>query len=483
MDNALTNIANNRPLLIAMIVVGAILIVWALIRGRTRIRGAIGPGLPGLIILGFAIAAIVRNPFSFGSDSDHPELLASLKFANQQPEGDDWPQWRGVNRDGIGKAPGLRLDWEKKPPEILWTTPCHGGFSSFAVVGDRVWTQDYHGGNERVICLDAKTGKERWSYEYPVDYSGFKAGYAFGPRATPTVDAGRVYTVGATGKMLCLEADPADGKPHLIWEHDLLTEFKAEMPTWGVACSPLIHQNLVVVQPGGSEGSIAAFDRETGNKVWSSLSDPSGYSSPVVGRFKGSSAIVAMTGLRLVVLDPATGNLHWSFDWQTQFNGNIATPIVTDNSIFISSGYNAGCALFAVNEQAKGIEFEPAFVRRNKLMRNHHMTCVLRDGFIYGFDDRRLKCVNLHTAAEAWETANLSKGTLILADDHLIVLTEDGTLALVEAKPDAFHLKGKMPNVLTGPNTWALPALSRGRLYLRDSEKIVCLKVADEPAK
>ena len=481
MNNLPSNIANNRPLLIAMTIVGVVLMIWAVIRGIRNFRSAIAPALPGLILLGIVLSSIIMNPFAFGVDSERPELVAGLEFANRSPDSDDWPQWRGVNRDGIGRAPGLRLDWDKKPPEVIWTTPCRGGYSSFAVVGNSVWTMDYHNGKERVVCLDATTGVQQWSYEYSADYSGFKADYKEGPRATPTVDEGRVYAVGAAGKFLCLEADPADGKPHLYWEHDLLSEFKAELPTWGVACSPLIYQNLVIVQSGGSEGSIVAFDRISGNKVWAALEDPSGYSSPVLATIHDIRCVVAMTGLRLVVLAIEDGRLLWSFDWPTEFNGNIATPIVFNNSIFISSNYNAGCALLSIvaGNGKPGLELQAVFIRRNKLMRNHHMTCVLRDGHVYGFDGDRLKCVDLRTAAESWDTKAVAQGKLILAENHLLVQAGDGALVLVEASPDEFKLKGKLPHVLSDNRCWSEPALSRGRLYMRDHEKIVCLKIAD----
>ncbi len=163
MNDMLTNIANNMPLLIAMTIVGAGMIIWAVIRAWGSIRRGIAPALPGLILLGIVLSAIVKNPFAFGVDSDRPELVAKLEFTSRSVEGDDWPQWRGLSRDGIGRAPGLRLDWEKIPPEKLWTTPCGGGFSSFAVVGNRVWTQDYHDGKESVLCLDATTGIRGWA--------------------------------------------------------------------------------------------------------------------------------------------------------------------------------------------------------------------------------------------------------------------------------------------------------------------------------
>jgi outer membrane protein assembly factor BamB len=473
----LLRVSNNPELLIVLGVFGAAMIVLGLVMAVRRQKHAWLPELLGILVSAFVGLVLMQNPRVLVGDTEALERLTGVELTSAALSRDDWPQWRGVNRDGIGKAPGLSNDWSKAPPKKLWTAPCGGGYSSFAVTGGRVYTQDFEEGNERVICLDAETGKELWVDAYPISYGAFRGGYKGGPRATPTVDDGRIYTVGATGVFRCLEA-PGD-KPKLLWEHDLAKEFDATPPNWGVACSPLIEGDLAIVQPGGGDGTVVAFNRVTGVKVWSALSEATGYCSPIAGMVAGQRQLLAFTGVRLVGLRLSDGKELWDFPWQTSFNANIATPIIAGDVVFISSGYNTGCALLKITPSGERFKVEEVFVKRNKLMRNHHMTCVLKDQFIYGFDDGRseLKCIDLRSAGEKWASAKLAKGCLILAEGHLIVQAQDGTLALVEATPEEFRLKGTLPELLSGADCWALPALAHGRLYVRDHSKVVCLQV------
>ncbi len=186
---------------------------------------------------------------------------APLESAREPVTAGDWPQWRGPRRDGISDETGLLTDWKSTPPQLVWKRPLGGGYSSIAVSGGRLYTMDKKENEERVLCLDAATGKEIWVHQYPANYGGLS--YGGGPRATPTVNDGRVYTVGAAGMMLCLDEKPSDGTPRVLWQHDLMSEFGAHRPNWGVACSPLIDGELVCVQPGGEKGSVVAFDRRT----------------------------------------------------------------------------------------------------------------------------------------------------------------------------------------------------------------------------
>jgi outer membrane protein assembly factor BamB len=417
----------------------------------------------------------------FRGDLDDPARMAGARSggldttAAVDPE---WSQWRGPLRDGRSAETGLAPSWPKGGPKELWRTPIKGGYASLSVWKGRAYTQDREGSRERVVCLDADTGKLLWAHEYPVDYAGID--YGAGPRATPAVHDGRVYTVGATGVLLCLEAAPAGNRPKVLWEHDLLAEFDAKRPKWGVACSPLVAGDLVVVQPGGNKGSVAAFDRVTGKLAWTALDDPSGYSSPVFAAPAGVEQVIAFTARRIAGLRPADGKVLWDYTWATMYDANIPTPIVTRNYVFLSSDYSTGCALLQLTASGEDVSARPAFVRKDKLMRNQFSTCVLHDGHLYGFDvsghggTGLLKCVDLTGPKEVWSTRGLSKGCLIYADGRLIVQSQDGELALVEATPKGYVEKGRF-QALQGGDCWAPPALSGGRLYLRDGHHVLCL--------
>lgn len=477
--------------LLVLLVLGLFVVVAGslmLQRGEQPRRGRFLV-LVGLLLVGVAGVQGWRNwPLIlqlFQSDENDPEALARLagKRLGGGKEGrpDDWPQWRGPWRDGISPATGLRADWPRDGPLRLWRTPVGGGYSSPSIAGGRVWVTDKKGDEERVRCLDARNGKELGSYRYRVDYAGLDRNYAQGPRATPTVHEGRVYAVGATGVFVCLEAVPQDSTMKLLWRHDLLSEFQGKLPGWGVASSPLIEGDLVIVQPGGNKGSVVAFDRVTGKQKWTALDDPSGYSSPVAASAAGVRQVICFTAKRMVGLRASDGGLLWQYKWPTQHGANIATPIVADNYVFLSSDYGAGCALLELKPgEEGGVSARPVFVRRNKLMRNHFSACVLHDNHLYGYDvsgsSASLKCVDVRTIKEKWSTRELEKGCVLYADGRLIVLTQGGDLVLVEATPEGYK-KTASAEVLEGSQCWALPALVGGRLYLRDNNHVVCLEM------
>ena len=388
-----------------------------------------------------------------------------------------WPQWRGPNRDGVAPAGPLNPDWTEGRPRRLWVTPCGHGYASLAVVGGRVYGHDFRDNAERIFCLDAETGKELWTFSEPADYSGMDRTYATGPRATPTVHGGKVYAVGAAGRFVCLEPPAASGgQPKLLWAHDLLTEFDAKSPQWGVACSSLIEGDLVVVQPGGRKGSVTAFDKNTGELRWSAGKDPSGYSSPVAATLGGVRQIVAVTGKSVLGIRPADGGVLWTYSWLTQFDANIATPLVVGDYVFVSSSYSKGCALLRV----EGTSMTEVYFRKNRVMRNHQNTCVYRDGYLYGYDDRELKCVNLRTGevVKDWEAPpSIGKGSVILVDKYLLGQTETGKLFLADADPAGFRLRGQTSEVFAGGQNWATPVLVDGRLYVRNHEDVKCFDV------
>ncbi len=415
-------------------------------------------------------------------DQEDAAAIAGLAAAPPTSDavvGEDWPQWRGPNRDGRAPTGPLRTDWTGRPPQRLWSVPLGGGYSSCAVVGNRLYTQDYADGEEGVVCFDAASGQRLWRYSYPADYRGTDSSYAIGPRATPTLHQGRIYTVGAAGKVLCLQE--VDGQPQRLWERDL-QEFGASIPRWGWACSPLIEGDMVIVQPGGRNAAVAALDRDRGTTLWTAGNDSAGYSSPVAATIAGRRWIFAFTGRSLLLLQP-DGTIADRFSWPTQYEVNAATPLVVDQYVFISSDYGQGCALLRVEASGDGGRLVPVYVRRGRGLQNHHSSSVYRNGYLYGFDGNQpafLRCVRFADGQPLpdWDAGReVDKGSLILAGEHLLIQTERGDLCLVAATPDSFQLLGKLQGVLSGNNNWATPTLVRGRLYLRDERQLSCWAV------
>jgi outer membrane protein assembly factor BamB len=425
----------------------------------------------------------------FAADCENPAEVARLAekkidLSPIAPPGEGWPQWRGPLRDGRAPAGPLRTNWDQKPPLKLWSTPCGGGYSSPVVAGGQVFTQDREEGKERVICVDAESGSLLWAYSYVAEAAGKDGQYATGPRATPTLDGNRLYCVGGAGKFLCLEKPAKKGEqPVLCWQHDLLSEFGGVMPQWGVACSPVIVWDLVIVQPGGTRGSVAAFDRTTGEVRWRAGANPAGYSSPVAATIEGLPVVFALTGdaLLAITLD---GKVTDTYDWKPRPEVNAVTPLVVEDYVFISSAYGYGSALVRATRKGDGVRFVPVYTRPgHKNYQNQFSTSVYFDRHLYGFNgttsSARLSCMDFdsgHVRPE-WAETEIGMGTLILADRYLIIQTERGQIALVEARPDTFRLVSEPLKVLSGKNNWATPALVDGRLYLRDEQQVVCYDV------
>jgi outer membrane protein assembly factor BamB len=400
--------------------------------------------------------------------------------------------WRGVSHDGRVNAAKLRTDWDKNPPKLLWkadtlggkSSPLGGGYSSPVVVGGSLYIQDYRDGKERVLCLDADSGEYKWECSFPANYSGTDATYAIGPRATPSIDGELIYTVSGAGTLLCIEKQ-ADKPAAIKWQHELLKEFEGTIPRWGVACSPLLEGELVLAITGGKAGSVVAFDKKSGEVQWRAGKNPAGYSSPVAATIGGQRVIFALTGDALLAIRPSDGKVTDEYAWKTDNYGNIATPLVVDDYVFISSAYQKGCALLRAEAKGDEVRFVQVYARLGRAFQNHHSTSVYKNHHLFGFDGMiggaRLKCVDFNTGKvkEDWEATGmaLGSGTILLADKYMIIQTEGGDLCLAEANPEEFHLVTRMKKVLSGNNNWATPALADGRLYLRDEQKVLCYDV------
>jgi outer membrane protein assembly factor BamB len=404
-------------------------------------------------------------------------LVFGAGFGTPQARGEDWPRWRGPRGDGVSRETGLLKEWPAEGPKRLWKAALSGGFSSVAVAGGRVFTQTKEKKQEVVVCFDAASGKELWRHRYDCDYAdhptltgGYPRGkWLSGPRATPAVDGDRVYTIGVTGVLLCLEAKT--GKQ--VWRRDLLALGKRECHPQGYISSPLVAGDRVYVHPGGPNGrSIAALDKKDGSVAWQALDDPQGHGSPIEIRFGGAAQIVYFTGAGAVGVEPKTGKPLWRYLWKTRFDLNIATPLYSDGRVLVSSGYGTGAAVFRLTRKG-----EPETVWKKKVLENHFATSVLYKGRVYGFSEYRFRCVDFETGRFLWGTPGLGKGSLLIAGGRLILLTDHGKLILARTDADKYTPISRHQVFDKDTLTWTAPVLSGGVLFVRCENALVAIDV------
>lgn len=373
----------------------------------------------------------------------------------------DWYRWRGPEANGISMETGWSANWPDSGPKQLWKAEVGTGFASFAVSQGRVFTMGNTNDTDTVFCFDAASGKVIWHYSYPSKLDPNM--YEGGPSATPTVDGDRVYTVSKQGMVHCLEV--ATGK--VVWSKNVAEEVKAKAPRWGFSGSAFVEGDLCILNIGSSG---TAVDKHTGKVVWSSEPDEAGYATAVPFANGDEPAVVLVVKREVVALRVKDGKEIWQYPWKTTPDINAADTVVQDKRIFVSSGYNHGAAVFDVTEGS------PKTVWQNRNMRNQFNSSVLWEGYLYGFDDNKLRCIAFDTGEVKWTEPSPGKGSLMLADGKLIVLGERGELMVAPASPDGFKPISRT-QVLNG-KCWTTPVLSNGRIYCRNAAgNIVCLDV------
>jgi outer membrane protein assembly factor BamB len=375
--------------------------------------------------------------------------------------GADWPHWRGPNYDGISTESG----WNPKAlesPDIAWTAEIGTGFSTISVSDGRAYTMgNINQETDVVYCFDAMTGEERWRHEYPEPLA--PKYYEGGTSATPTVHDGKVYTLSKKGAAYCLNADTGG----IIWEKAL--DFKP--PEWGFASSVLIVEKMAIYNVGSAG---LALNKATGDVIWKSKNDVSGYATPVPYEQDGKACLCIFSQDTVKGVETKTGTVLWSYPWKTKYDVNAADPVVFDEKVFIASGYAHGCALIDISGP------KPALVWENKNMRSQMSGPVLIDGYLYGFDDNQLVCMDWKTGEQKWTEKTPQKGSLIAVGDKLIVIGEKGKLFIVQATPQGYQ-EISSAQVLEHL-CWTMPVLANGRIYVRDAKKnvlnnLVCVNV------
>jgi outer membrane protein assembly factor BamB len=394
-------------------------------------------------------------------------LVATSSVSNRAR--DDWPQWRGPNRDGRSAERGLLKSWPKQGPPLAWRASGAGeGYSSFAVADGRVYTLGARGGREYVLAFDAASGKPVWATDHGRRFGNDRGD---GPRGTPTVEAGRVYAFGASGDLTVLDA--ASGK--LIWTVNVLEKFGGDNITWGLSESPLVLNDRILVNAGSPNASIVALRKTDGSVLWRSGNDEAGYSSAVLQQIGGLREAIFFTGRRALGVNVDDGRVLWSYDRVSNRTANIATPIVQGNRVFLSSDYGTGAALLELSAAGGGVTAREVYFTRE--MRNHHASSVLVGDYLYGFSSAILTAMHFGNGEVAWRDRSVGKGSLVFADDRLYLYSENGVVGLAEATPAGYRELGRF-HVQTGRlPTWSHPVVSGGRFYLRDQDVIYAYDV------
>ena len=398
--------------------------------------------------------------------------LAIVLSASLSALAADWPQLHGPTRNGVYAGADLAGTWPKEGPPVLWQKPVGAGFAGPVVAGGKVILFHRVGDQEVVQALDAKTGQNLWRFEYLTEYVD-RFGFDPGPRAVPVIAEGKVFTFGAEGTLNCLEL--ATGAK--VWSVATKKEFSARIGFFGLACSPLVEGNAVLVNLGGSDGAgIVAFDKATGKTLWKATDDEASYSSPVAATLDGRRLALFLTRGQLVGLEAASGKLAFEFPFRPPMDASVtaASPLVAGGMIFISASYGTGAAVLRV----AGGKLEKLWAS-DDVLSSQYASVVERDGFIYGFDGRvdtgpkpSLRCVELKTGKVRWTQASFGGGTLLLAGDQLLALTERGELVRVAATPTGYRETGRAQVM---PFVRAHPALADGLFYARSKDKLLCL--------
>jgi outer membrane protein assembly factor BamB len=431
-------------------------------------------GMSGDTRQNFALRGAVRRDALVASPVG--ELTTSSFKLVADPK-NDFPAFQGPARDAVLPGAKLDRDWSSHPPKQLWREEIGAGWSGFAVVGGYAFTQEQRGEDECVVCREVATGKEIWKHSDKAPYEGkprYEGMGGPGPRCTPTVDEGRVYTVGATGIFNCLEA--ATGKP--LWTHNIVTENGGSVAGHGVCGSPLIAGNFVVVAPTGKPaGSLAAYDRITGKLAWCTGVNNASYATPMLASVAGVEQILNYDEHGLTGHDPVSGKVLWHFVWNSD-QPICSQPIANaggPDQVLVTIGYGKGSALLKVSCGTDG-KWSADSLWENKRMKTKFTTAVAHDGYVYGLDDGIMQCIEIKSGRQMWKGGHYEHGQILLAGNTIFVQTEPGPVVLLDTDPKQLTELGSIP-ALSG-KTWNAPTLAGKYLLVRNDHEAACYEVS-----
>jgi outer membrane protein assembly factor BamB len=376
-----------------------------------------------------------------------------------------WTDYRGPNRDGHYKEMAILTKWPDRGLPELWRRPVGGGYASLVVAEGKAFTIEQRKDHEVVAAYDMETGREVWTNSWRAHFQESMGGP--GPRATPAWHGGKVYALGAEGELRCLDA--ASGKP--VWSRNILKDNRASNLQWAMAAAPLVVEDKVIVLPGKS---VAAYDRLTGQPVWTALDDRQSYTSPMLVTLAGQRQLLIVSARRAMGLTVEDGRLLWEYPWQTSYDINAAQPLVIgENRFYISAGYGHGAAVVEITRN--GERFQARTVWENTRMKNKFNSAVLYEGHVYGFDEAILACIDATTGEQKWKGGRYGYGQLLLASGHLIITSETGDVVLVKATPER-HQELARFRALDG-KTWNTPAIAGGKLLVRNTREMACYRI------
>jgi outer membrane protein assembly factor BamB len=382
-----------------------------------------------------------------------------------------WPAFRGANRDSHYDQKPILTNWPAQGLKLLWRQPCGGGYSSFAIANGGAFTSEQRRDSEVAVAYDLNIGTEIWRCAWSDHFQEYFS--EEGPRSTPSYSDGKIYVLGAMGELRCLDAD--NGK--IVWSRNILVECHASVQTYGIASSPLILGDKLIVQSGAGNGkSVLCYDKRDGKLLWSALDDPMGYASPALVNLAGQDQIIVCAESRTAGLNIEDGKILWEIPWRVLHNQMpIAQPVLLGtNRFLLSAGYFTGCAAVEVTKTSTG--FSARIAWQNKNLKNKFTSSVFWNGYVYGLDEDILTCLDAATGERKWKDGRYGYGQLLLASGHLIILSGDGELALVKAIPDRYDevarfqaIKGK---------TWNHPAIADGKILVRNAAEMACFQVS-----
>jgi outer membrane protein assembly factor BamB len=382
----------------------------------------------------------------------------------------DWPQWQGPDRTGMSKETGLLSAWPATGPAVVWSaTGLGSGYGSMAVAGERVFVQGTRGGRSVVLAYNRADGKEVWSKALGQAGNDDRGP---GPRGTPTVDGDRLYVLTELGDLACLKTDGAE-----VWQRNILRDFNGPQIRWQISESPLVDGAHLIVSPGGPGAGMVKLDKMTGKTVWTAkdLSDAAGYSSPIVADVQGVRTYFTFTSSAGVGVRASDGKLMFRYPRAANNVANITTPIYSDNKVFFTSAYDTGAGLVDLSVQGGEVKAKEVYFTRE--MKNHHGGVVLVNGYLYGFNDSILTCLEFATGKMMWRDRSVGKGSVMFADGHLYLQGENNIVGLAEASPAGYKEKGRFTIADKGLPSWAHPVVSGGRLYVRNQDSLVAYDI------